>query len=314
MSGVVPGRRVAVCILTIVPALTPAIGAAQTRQLQPCITRVIGQVDDGAGPADTGPAQVSQTPPNAEPLPKGKNLATDSGFEFGGEISDYRYQEHVVASTDFMNETGAKFGITATGTKLFGSGFFVAGDFRFAYSSNDYWSPQTGTKPDIPDYLWDIRLLVGKDFLAENVLSSNQSLGISPYVGIGYRNLFNDLRAEGPQGYRRDSQYFYLPVGGTLRFRITDHARISSNLEYDQLLLGWQTSYLSDVSSRFPNTESDQHGGHGVRGNLMYERAYRSAGPFFNYWNIDRSALGNHGGYEPHNQTIEYGIQARYRF
>jgi hypothetical protein len=237
---------------------------------------------------------------------RGISLATETGFELGVQVSQYRYQEHVVSTAEFMHETGIKFGFTADATKAFSSGYFITVDFRFAYSSNDYHSAPTGTRGGIPDYLGDIRLLGGKDFTTDN-------FAISPYTGIGYRNLFNDLRKAGAGGYRRDSQYVYLPVGVTPRFRVGGDARISTNLEYDYLLYGQEESYLSDISPAYHDTSNDQHDGYGIRGSLMYEKKSWSAGPFFNYWNIDRSAVTSEG-YEPHNQTLEYGMQARYRF
>lgn len=241
------------------------------------------------------------------------SLATTTGIELGGQISNYRYQEHVDPNTEFMHETGAKFGVTALATKAFHQGAFVSGDFRFAYSSNDYASAQ-GTLHHIPDYLFDIRLLVGKDFFLDRTLS------LSPYVGIGYRNLYNDLRgtlSSGAKGYQRDSQYLYLPVGLTPRFRVTETARISTTLEYDQLVQGWQRSENSDASPSLSNVTNGQFGGYGLRGSVMYEQASWSVGPFFDYWNINKSddrIVGARYYFEPHNQTIEYGLQARYRF
>lgn len=258
----------------------------------------------------------SQTNQASSPLylSKSINLASQTGIELGGQISNYRYQE----GPNIMHETGIKGGITATATKSLDSGFFVAADTRFAFSANDYSSPHSGTKSGIPDFLGEIRLFGGKDFVFDK-------FALSPYAGLAYRNLYNDSRgvfSSGANGYRRDSQYFYMPIGITARFRITEASRISTNLEYDQLIEGWQKSYLSDANSILPNPSNGQYGGYGLRGSTMYERSSWSIGPFFNYWNINQSAT-NCGlvfgvfpfcGVEPHNQTIEYGLQARYRF
>ncbi len=248
-------------------------------------------------------------------------LGTTTGFELGGQISNYRYQEHVVANTEFMNETGPHFGITGTATKAFdvyGHGVFVTGDGRFAYGSNDYEG--SGTKSGVDDFLWDVRLLGGADFVFDNAASSGKNFSISPYLGLGYRNLFNDLRGKtstGALGYRRDSQYLYLPVGVTPRFRVTNDARVSINMEYDQLLQGWQTTSIGDATPGATDLNNRQHGGYGLRGSVMYQKAKWSAGPFFDYWNIDQSTINCDNvqcGFEPHNQTIEYGVQAFYRF
>lgn len=243
----------------------------------------------------------------------GFNLGSRTGFEVGGQISYYRYQEHVREHPEFIHEIGPKFGITATGTKVFGNGIFVAGDLRFAFGANHYSSAGSGTADGKQDYLGDIRLLGGKDFAF-----SSHPIEISPYLGLGYRNLYNDLRGStstGALGYRRDSQYLYLPVGVTPRFGLTDNSRLAINVEYDWLIQGWQASYLSDASSSLGDIYNKQNAGYGLRGSIMYEKAAWSVGPFFDYWNINQSDIvGSLGAFEPHNQTIEYGLQARYHF
>ena len=162
---------------------------------------------------------------------------------------------------------------------------------------------------------------MGKDFVFEQLNGVPVDFSLAPYIGIGYRNLLNDSRgitSIGKRGYRRDSEYLYIPIGVTHRFLLDDSSRISTNIEYDQLVEGWQTSYLNDFSAQQVNIVNGQYSGYGLRGNLNYERANWSAGPFFYYWNINRSDLargaGNSEWLEPHNDTLEYGLQARYRF
>lgn len=250
----------------------------------------------------------SQEIPTSSPSPEHRvNLATLTGIELGGQISNYRYQEHVVSNSEFMHETGAKFGVTALATQSFYRGFFVTGDFRFAYSSNDYLSG-SGTQHNIPDYLFDTRLLLGKDLFATSPLFPGMLVGISPYIGIGYRNLLNDwggTTSSEAKGYQRDSQYLYLPVGLTHRFAVTGNARVSLNAEYDQLIEGWQTTNLSDVSPAYPNITSNQHGGYGLRGSVMYEQAAWAIGPFFNYWNINQSDMNTFRAYGLRFEGVE---------
>lgn len=251
------------------------------------------------------------------------NLGTLPGFEIGGQFSDYRYQEHVTADDDFMHETGIKVGLTGSYTRFVYQGFFLTGDFRFAFSDNDYTSASRGTKDDVPDYLFDIRVLAGKDFFATGPMLNGRYIGITPFIGLGYRNLYNDLTGQtsrGAYGYSRDSTYFYLPVGLTHRFGIGGDARIGLTTEYDQLIEGWQEINLGDISPNYTNVTTEQHGGFGLRGSVMYERETWSIGPFVNYWNINKSDRGTYtfrgipqGEFEMHNQTIEYGLQARYR-
>jgi hypothetical protein len=103
----------------------------------------------------------------------------------------------------------------------------------------------------------------------------------------------------------------------TPRFRITDQSRLSLNIEYDQLLYGWQLSELSDIG--FADITNPQTSGYGLRGSVMYERRSWSVGPFINYWNIGHSAYdcvagGAECGDEPDNQTLEVGLQGKYKF
>ncbi|PKU24776.1 hypothetical protein CWS72_09255 [Telmatospirillum siberiense] len=269
------------------------------------------------------PSHAQETSISAQTPGGHVNVATLPGIELGGQVSNYRYQEHVVSNAEFMHETGVKVGITGAITEFVYQGFFVTGDVRFAYSGNDY-SSASGKQDDIPDYLFETRAVVGKDLFVTGPLLKGAIVGISPYIGIGYRRLYNDSTGQtdlGVKGYTRESQYLYLPVGVTHRFGVSEGARISVNTEYDQLIEGWQTSNLNDASPAFPNIESKQRGGFGLRGSAMYERGIWSVGPFFNYWNINQSetahftvARWRYSGFEPHNQTLEYGVQARYHF
>ena len=116
-------------------------------------------------------------------------------------------------------------------------------------------------------------------------------------------------------GYARFSHYIYVPVGVTPRFRISSSERLSVNMEYDQLVYGWQLSTLSQLG--LADLTNTQDSGYGARLSVMYEWPTWSVGPFFNYWNINQSTTDCAGGFcgdEPHNQTIQYGIQGRYHF
>jgi hypothetical protein len=127
----------------------------------------------------------------------------------------------------------------------------------------------------------DTRLLGGHDFVFENA-----SFSLAPYAGLGFRYLYNDGRGSdtnGVEGYERYSHYIYVPVGLTPRFRVTDLSRLSLNMEYDQLIYGWQVSSLGDSISGATDLTDSQHSGYGLRGSLMYEVPHWSFGPFFDY-------------------------------
>ena len=68
-----------------------------------------------------------------------------------------------------------------------------------------------------PDWIFETRAVVGKDYLPRSGIS------LSPFAGLGYRYLYNDLRgttSTGAVGYQRYSQFLYAPVGLTSRFPV----------------------------------------------------------------------------------------------
>jgi hypothetical protein len=245
------------------------------------------------------------------PEQRAKDLATQSGFDLGLQISDYNYEEPSLN----VKLTGPKFGVNALLTGKFGEAWFVTGDVRGAFGTSDYTG--TGTQNGNFEDLWDLRALAGRDFFAS-------TFSLSPYLGIGYRNFYSDDRGTtsvGAQGYRRENELFYIPLGIEPRFRVMEDARIATDIEYDYVISGTQTSTLSDANVGFPDVTNHQKSGYGVRGSVMWETKRWAAGPFFNYWNIDQSnttcATGpTFGlcGYEPTNHTFEAGAQVRYHF
>src|SRR6202034_794312 len=93
--------------------------------------------------------------------PQSISLYTQQGFEIGGQVSGYHYQEHMNANQFLMEEFGPQFGITANATKVFDRySLFVTLDGRFAYGQNQYNG--SGTMNNVDDFLGDVRLLGGK--------------------------------------------------------------------------------------------------------------------------------------------------------
>jgi hypothetical protein len=247
----------------------------------------------------------------AESLP----LATTSGSELGLQISGYNYEEQVNGAF-FMSNAGTKWGFTGGYTQTAGNGWYWSGDARFALGEVKYVG--TGTKPGNPDLVFDARLIGGKDF-------EWGSYVLSPYAGLGYRWLYNDLRgltSTGATGYRRSSTYIYLPLGVTHRFQWDGQARVSTSLEYNYLLEGKQQSFLSDSNPQFNDPVNTQKDGYGIRLASSYETVSWSVGMFYQFWSLkdsDRSIRTVSGVpdvfvIEPQNTTTEVGIQLKYRY
>ena len=243
------------------------------------------------------------------------SLKTLPGAEVGVNAAYYKYHEPDLAVT----EKGYNAGIDLAYTAIRGNNWFVRGDASFAYGHNDYTG--SGTKDDNPYRYAEVRGTLGKDF-------EKDGYTLSPYAGIGFRYSRDDLRgltSTGAGGYRRESQYLYIPLGMTHRIGLKASARLSTTLEFDYFLQGRQKSYLSDVSPSLPDLTNDQNKGYGFRGSVYYEKGNWSIGPWFHYWHIDQSELAaatvivsgmpvTTFFVEPKNTTTEFGIRFGYRF
>ncbi len=233
------------------------------------------------------------------------DLSTQTGQEFGLTLSDYTYKE---PSLDVKLE-GIHIGAEYTTTMSFSNDWFMSLNGRFAYGKPDYSG--SGTEENNPNWFVDLRPLFGKDIPVGSAV-------ITPYTGVGYRILKNDNRgitSTDAWGYRRESRYFYLPLGVTHRFALDSEAQLISTLEFDYLLSGNQRSTLSDVPG-YPDVDNRQDSGYGFKVSSMYHVNGYSIGPYIDYWNINTSDLDDtyHNYYEPHNTTVEFGIKASMRF
>ncbi|MDD5385913.1 MAG: hypothetical protein PHQ22_01815 [Sulfuricurvum sp.] len=243
------------------------------------------------------------------------SLKTRDEIDVGLQNYWYKYAEEVDGAF-FMSNTGYKYGLSATGIKTIGDEYYMSADARYATGDVKYKSA-SGTG-NVADKMYEIRVLAGKEAIIENYL-------LSSYIGVGYRRLDNDLRDLGSGGYRRTSQYLYIPIGVTHRFALDDISRISSSIEYDYFAWGEQKSYLSDISAAYAAVYGDpinkQKHGYGARINTAYEQENWSIGLFFNYWKIGDSQINYYvvfptvySAMEPKNETKEVGVQIKYRF
>jgi hypothetical protein len=240
-------------------------------------------------------------------------LKTQTGKVIGLSLSDYQYEE-----PDVMSLQGVKMGLDLNATKGLQNDRFIRGEFRYAFGSVDYSSNGTGSASGEPDWYIEARGLVGKDWAIKDAV-------LAAYTGLGYRYLFNDGRGittTGHAGYRRESNYLYLPIGIIHRMTIKDQARLESTLEYDQLLKGTQNSSLSDTGL-VNDVTNNQSSGYGLKLGIMYQKSNWAIGPYIDYWNIGQSDIASvyylngtlYGtGAEPNNNTFEFGLKASQQF
>jgi hypothetical protein len=236
-------------------------------------------------------------------------LETRGGLELGVQLSSYEYEE-----PDFAMLDGERFGLTAAYTFRNDTRLFSRIEGRFSYGELDYTG--SGTKSNNPDELYELRALVGRDYLIGKTVWA-------PYAGFAIRYLYSDIRGFTStgvhKGYRRESRYWYVPLGITWRIPLGDAWVLAPQIEYDAFANGSQTSYLTDVDPSYYNDANNRQGhGEGARGQLALEKGSWVFSAWFNYWHIQDSDVVPisiiEGGLEPENYTREAGVEVRYRF
>ena len=202
------------------------------------------------------PAESAQIDVPADPL------RTRPGWEIGGQLSDYRYEEPGPG----VKIWGPRVGVTGAYTYTGASHWFLKVDGRYSYGSLKYEG--SGTQDSVPDWILETRAVLGKDFLPRSGVS------LSPFAGLGYRYLYNDLRgttSTGALGYQRYSQYFYAPLGLTSRFHVNGQWVIAPTIEYDYFIKGRQKTQFTDLGQGFADANNKQDKGYGYRLSVMAE-------------------------------------------
>lgn len=114
---------------------------------------------------------------------------------------------------------------STTTTLTVDDSWFIRLDGRYANGDADYESSGTGSNDNLTDWYTEIRALFGTDYTLNDFV-------LAPYSGLGYRYLFNDLRGDsssGAIGYRRESEYFYLPLGVIQRVALDEGSQLENN-------------------------------------------------------------------------------------
>ncbi len=235
-----------------------------------------------------------------------KELLPMYSWGLGTHISYIKYEEPGI-----MEEKGYMYGLLASFT--YHDEYMYKAEGRFSYGQVDYTG--SGTLDNINDYMIELRGLFGYDFITTTSV-------YTPYFGFGYRYLYDDLRgttSTGAEGFRRKANYYYTPIGIETLTTMDDTWSIVVILEYDYFWDGQQESFLSDMGLGWGDISNDQNTGYGYRGSIKLRNEdigiHYEIEPYFIYWNIDDSELvlipgsGGSYGYEPANNSTEYGIR-----
>ncbi|MFC1510272.1 hypothetical protein ACFL49_01255 [Candidatus Omnitrophota bacterium] len=257
-------------------------------------------------------------------------------FDMGTEVSHFTYKEPGV-----MEETGALLGVymdVILRQDKANKGAESWQDLRGAFLANSmlalesklslgqlsYTSTSTGTLDGIDELMLELRGLGGVD------LAVFDATRLTPYVGLGYRLLDDNtggmISSTGHYGYDRESHYVYLPLGVKSMTDLNDQWQVGFDVEFDFFLFGKQQSHLEQVNASLNTLKNDQDSGYGVRGGLKFVRTSENYiltfEPFVRFWDVDESNSGVvtcggtpcASGYEPKNESIEYGLRVGTRF
>ncbi len=234
-------------------------------------------------------------------------------YKMGIELSNITYKE-----PDYMEESGNMLGII--GSYIYHNDVMLGIEGVFKYGQVDYEGRlQNGTSfstNNIDDYIVEIRSLGGYDFEVSATI-------ITPYVGLGYRYLFDGMGAVYEYGYDRESTYLYSPIGIVTSTTLQNGWSLGVTLEYDIFWKGVQKSHMSDLNYGYNDIKQDQDSGYGVRGSIKFQKAQFLIEPFVKYWSIDDSDVSTlllHGYptgkryFEPKNNSTEIGLKISWQF
>lgn len=230
--------------------------------------------------------------------------------ELGIGISSFTYQEPGV-----MKEEGTLLGVK--GSYEHHNKLMLKAETEFGFGHMDYTgktSIGTSLTMDGDDYKWELRGLVGYDFVCS-------ATTLTPYTGIAYRYL-NDTMGY-VTDYERESNYYYSPIGLKINKKFANGWSGDITLECDILWGGQQVTHLSDIDPRYNDIENDQKCGYGYRISMkLQNKSGFGIEPYYKYWNIAQSdtAVFTVDGIpqfllvEPQNNSQEIGIMFAMKF
>lgn len=248
-----------------------------------------------------------------ESRPLGELLAS-SQWGVAPEFSWFHYEEPGV-----MEEEGTLYGVAISYTSYYRKEFedrlfrfeggVAAGEVDYDGALMD-GTPYTVSGND--DIMVNARALWGP-------MWQTTDRATQLYLGLGYRYLFDDSSHD-PAGYRRHSNYFYVPLGARRDKRLGDNWILGLTGEVDILLAGYQISeFPENPPEDNSNVENWQWPGVGLRGvaelRCKTEWLDLSVAPFVQYWWVDDSRPSKSGQWmEPRNWSLQGGLQLICRF
>ncbi len=267
-------------------------------------------------------------------------------FEVAYETSHYVYREPHMQYR--MKLSGRKHGVSAVYTmrSILSENYdendssFASIGFRCMTGNVKYtgWlvyndgSVEPDSSGGLSDYYLEADIKLGKRYRLSSLWS------VDPYLGVGWRELRNDLGPEEEGGYKRTQTYVYIPLGTHLNWKMSERVSLAFNGQFDWMVHGNNNSGLVGGYQAY-NRDSvsfRQGQGYGLRVSAKATMDMGKIGlfvePFWRYWHIQNSEkqyydlhyiddegeeqiIENYGYYqEPFNTTQEYGVRVGITF
>lgn len=310
-----------------VPAPTAERAVVQPIYQQPTLPQTAQQPQSPEPSQPISPAVYTQKPIPSIGSVQEYPRRHEAGLSF--EISNIYYDE-----PGLMRNKGFMYGVSGDYTYR-PNNFMLKLDGRFSLGDVDYWSNGTGVDEGLRDYNYETRFSFGY------ALGSINKASFTPFIGLGYRYLFDGeegaITTSGAHDYDRKSNYLYSPIGIQTMFRSGSGWSLGLSGEYDLLWHGWQYSEFGNYAVTtyppiiLPNfvAKNDQENGWGARGSLTIIKNFGKIAfdiePYFRYWDFEDSDLFEIVQYpftiydylslrEPKNTTTEWGAKIGIRF
>ncbi|MFH0732930.1 MAG: hypothetical protein V2A72_08480 [Candidatus Omnitrophota bacterium] len=192
----------------------------------------------------------------------------------------------------------------------------------------------TGDIDDVSQWTWAMEFLFGYGVVI------SESFGITPFLGAGHRYFCDELdglvSTTNESGYKRESRYYYIPVGLELTtdterdesFGTSQGWSFGGSVEFDIFVKGRQKNYYTDADPAASDFEVDQEEGYGWGGSIKIQKNGENLDfaiePFARLWNTNETEtegninLPNNSipahNYEPKTEILEYGARVTLAF
>ena len=251
---------------------------------------------------------------------------TRRGLEVGVEAFGYGYKEFDEGSL-LIRDDGSLVGLHISYVQPIAGGLFARAILTGAAGSIDYDPLDEPVVTDIEQRSGRFELQLGYDFMLRG------GANITPFTGLGHR-LHEDLSGgietvSGLQGYDRELEYQYVPVGVAAGIPVGGRKRLTLSAQYNFIVGGQSTSRFSELDPEFEDLALEFNGGHGVEASATLSlpvgrKHLINVGPFIRHWDLEDSetlTIVNPDDpteavtfVEPENRTTEVGLRVSFSF